>query len=230
MQAIAELACKTVSAKTQRERGHGVPCPPWWIEDAKKAMGSMTGRALGAKVGASESQISRLLSGKVTTLELIAKVSAELKIKNPFDADTVAAPPKPSPTDTAEEIIRKNLIRAREQAGYDQLAAADATGIPFETLHAYESGTAEIPNAALRTIAPVYGRKPGDFFEVEMPAVDLEGARFVFFRGQREAMQVLSKEDLAKAAALEAELDEKIHAAKRAQLEHFKKAKEKKRR
>lgn len=211
-------------------RGHGVPCPPWWIEEvraAMKARGGMKNRALAAAVGVHESKISRLLSGDVTTLELIEAVSNYLGIKNPFGAgDTPPQPPQPN--DSAEEIIRKNLIRAREQAGFDQLSAADATGIAFETLRGYEAGELEVPNAALRTIAPVYGRKPGDFFEVEMPAVDLDGAKRVFFRGRPEDLRALSAEDLARAAALEREFDEKIRASKRAQLEHFKKAKDRK--
>lgn len=190
----------------------------------------MKGRELGAAVNATESKISRLLNGQVTTLELIAAVSAHLGIRNPFANEPGAPPNTPKASDSAEEVIRKNLIRAREQAGFDQLSAADATGIPFDTLRAYEAGELEVPNAALRTIAPVYFRKPGDFFEVEMPAVDVEGGRRVFFRGRPEDIRALSQEDLARVAALEKELDDKIRASKRAQLDHFKKAKERKKR
>lgn len=190
-----------------------------------KARDNLTGRALGAAVGASESKISRMLKGEVMAPDLIEAVSSFLNIKNPFAPDDAATTTHaPKPTDSAEEIIRKNLIRAREQAGFDQLSAADATGIAFDTLRSYEAGEVEIPNAALRTIAPVYGRKPGDFFEVDLPPVDLDGAKRVFFRGRPEDLQALSAEDLARAAALERELDEKIRASKRAQLDHFKKA------
>lgn len=138
------------------------------------------------------------------------------------------APPKPTAIDSAEEIIRKNLIRAREQAGFDQLGAADASGIAFDLMRAYELGEKPVPNSDLRTIAPVYGRKPGDFFEVDMPGVDLDGAKRVFFRGRPDDIQLLTPEELARAAALEREYDEKIRERKRAQLDHFKKAKERK--
>lgn len=200
------------------------------------ARDKMSSRALAKATGASESKISRLLSGDVTTYELISAVSNHLGIPAPFavaqteDEATTATPPKPNANDSAEEIIRKNLIAAREQAGYDQLSAADATGVPFETLRAYERGEREVTNAHLRDIAPVYGRKPGDFFEIEMPPINVDGARRVFFRGNPDDLRALSKEDLARAAALSEELSEKIRAAKKAQLEHIKKAKDRKRR
>lgn len=80
----------------------------------------------------------------------------------------------PTPTGSDDEAtIRRNLVRFREQAGYDQFAAATAAGLTYETLNAYETGTAEIPGAVLRQLATPYGRRPGHFFEADPPAPDL---------------------------------------------------------
>jgi len=118
----------------------------------------------------------------------------------------------PRPGDSTEETIRKNLIRFREEAGYDQLGAADASGVPFETLRGYEGGELEIPNGALKLLASAYGRRPGDFFELSPAPPDLDAIPLINYR-VRPGLQI-SDEDRTRLRELEHELNAKYRQAR----------------
>ena len=67
------------------------------------------------------------------------------------------------------ETFRRNLVRFREEAGLVELHdASAATGIPFETLRAYELGEQEPSGGHLITMSRVYDRPAVDF-ELEEP-------------------------------------------------------------
>lgn len=129
----------------------------------------------------------------------------------------------PHEKDTTETVIRKNLIGFREEAGYDQIGAADAAGIAYDKLRQYEYGEAEPSNAELKTLAGVYGHKPGDFFEVNPPKANLEDVPWIHFRVRPGYS--LTDDDIAELMAVVKKIEARFRSEKKAALEHFKGAK-----
>jgi transcriptional regulator with XRE-family HTH domain len=66
------------------------------------------------------------------------------------------------------EIFRRNLVAFREERGLDLHDAAQAAGIPLETLRAYELGNASVSGLHLLELARVYDRGP-DHFDMKEP-------------------------------------------------------------
>lgn len=145
--------------------------------------------------------------------------------------DAVAAPANTTPSagDSDEEIIRKNLIRFREQAEHDQFSAASAAGIPYEDLRRYELGEVEPPNSALRKLSTVYGREPGDFFKVAPPPLDPNTVPELWWRGRPEVVKTISEEDKRRIDELMREIAEKSRPTKKAMIEHITKASKRRR-
>lgn len=226
MQEIPAVASDGMPGKPQR--GRSVPCPPWWIDKVKKILRGppkIPQKLLAEHAGVSESAITRLLNGEVTTLELIGAVSGYLKIENPVSVAASESDARrgeataPTTADPVERVIQKNLVRFREEAGFDRVGAADASAIPFETLTKYEGGELEVPNAVLKSLAEVYGRRPGDFFEVDPPPADLSNRPGIWFRGRPEVVNAISDEDRARLDNLMREIDEKYRPLKQKQAD-----------
>ena len=69
-----------------------------------------------------------------------------------------------------DEIFRHNLVAFGEEAGYlDLHERARATGIPLETLRAYELGKAQVSGPHLLELARVYGRDATHFEMADPP-------------------------------------------------------------
>lgn len=87
------------------------------------------------------------------------------------------------PQDPLDEIVRMNLKKFREEAGYSQTTAAEMSGVNLDNLRRYESGdTATVPGAVLHRLAPVYGHAVDHFFSDEPPPAKLEEAPAIFLR------------------------------------------------
>lgn len=67
--------------------------------------------------------------------------------------------------DPDEEIIRRNLVKFREEAGYSQAQISDMAQIPVANYARYERGENSVPATALRSLAAAYGRSTDDFHE-----------------------------------------------------------------
>jgi transcriptional regulator with XRE-family HTH domain len=91
--------------------------------------------------------------------------------------------PMAKPQDPLDEIVRINLKKFREDAGYSQTIAAELSGVNLDNLRRYESGdTATVPGAVLHRLAPVYGHTVDHFFLEQPPAARIEEAPAVFLR------------------------------------------------
>jgi transcriptional regulator with XRE-family HTH domain len=72
--------------------------------------------------------------------------------------------------DPLEEIVRKNIIAFRDQAGLSQAEAADISGVPVYNLSRYERGESRIiPATVLRLLAEAYGHRVDDFYDPDPP-------------------------------------------------------------
>ena len=92
----------------------------------------------------------------------------------------------PKPPDPLEEVVRRNVIAFREEAGLSQADAADVSGVPVYNLSRYERGeTRNIPATVLHVLAEAYGRNVGDFYEPDPPPpAKLEERPAIFLRSR----------------------------------------------
>jgi transcriptional regulator with XRE-family HTH domain len=74
-----------------------------------------------------------------------------------------------APLDPSEDLIRKNLIKFREESGLSRAQLAELSGVPEKNIVRYEHGDTGIPAAVLLAIAHVFGRQAGDFYLANPP-------------------------------------------------------------
>jgi len=221
------------------KRGRTVPVPQWWTDRANAEIASrgIKRQDLAEKFGVEPSAITRCLKDegdkdRVTTLELVAALSEELGIPQPVFIPATEAEAlvlqggdgAPRPADPPAVVIRKNLVRFREEAGYDLVLASDTTDIPFETLIRYESGEEEPPGSALVALARAYGRSLGDFDKLEPPPANVDEVPWIHFRF-RPPFQP-TEQDVAELQEVVRRISQRYRAAKRAQVATFKEAKD----
>lgn len=75
--------------------------------------------------------------------------------------------------DPRNDLVIKNLKKAREVAGLSTDQAAQASTVPVDNLRRYEAGKSGVPSDALRKLAATYGHKMDDFFEPTLPKPNL---------------------------------------------------------
>ena len=81
------------------------------------------------------------------------------------------------PLDPRDEIVRRNLVRFREEAELSQAQAGDLSGVPVDAIRRYESGTtATVPGTVLSELARIYGHSVDDFFMTNPPKAKLDEA------------------------------------------------------
>jgi transcriptional regulator with XRE-family HTH domain len=220
--------------------------PDWWLravnaafEHARKQNGQkLTKRALADKLGVSEFAIKRALDGSVPNIDIMNGLSDYFGLKRPVDIAAETSQPAPDvevdqdAEDPRARLIRRNLIRLREDAGYDRFGAADATGIPFETLAKYESGELKVTLTDLELLATRYGHEVGHFWLETPPPTSLGAYDDLWYRRrQLEKLSPEARKEFAQRtrdAAMEIADREEFRAAKKAQLDHLKRAKERK--
>lgn len=74
--------------------------------------------------------------------------------------------------DRTSEIIRRNLVRFREEAGYSQAIAAYQSGVPIHSIRHYEQGRNSLDAQALLKLANCYGHATDDFYMEEPPPAE----------------------------------------------------------
>lgn len=84
--------------------------------------------------------------------------------------------------DPLTEVIRRNLIKFRDESGLSQADAADASGVSLDNLRRYEKGGSGVPATVLQQLATAYGHKAGDFYEENPPAAALSDRPVFFLR------------------------------------------------
>lgn len=89
------------------------------------------------------------------------------------------------PLDPRDEIVRRNLIRFREEADLSQAQAGDLSGVPVDAIRRYETGTtATVPGTVLSELAKLYGHSVDDFFMTNPPKAKLDEAPVLFLRAR----------------------------------------------
>lgn len=85
-----------------------------------------------------------------------------------------------------EERLRVNLARFITESGYTANQVADMAGIPQATLGRYVRGENAISADVLPSLAAVFGRDIGDFYNANPPPApqNLEEAQPLFFRAR----------------------------------------------
>lgn len=86
-------------------------------------------------------------------------------------------------TDPRDELVRRNMVRFREEAELSQAQVGDLSGIPVDAIRRYETGvTQTVPGTVLSELAKLYGRSMDDFFATNPPKAKLEEAPVLFLR------------------------------------------------
>src|SRR5690606_18192564 len=87
--------------------------------------------------------------------------------------------------DPRDEIVRRNLIKFREDADLSQAQAGDLSGVPVDAIRRYETGvTATVPGTVLSELAKLYGHSVDDFFMSNPPKPKLDEAPVLFLRSR----------------------------------------------
>ena len=85
--------------------------------------------------------------------------------------------------DPRDELVRRNMVRFREEADLSQAELGDLSGVPVDAIRRYETGvTQTVPGTVLSELARVYGRSMDDFFATNPPKVKIEEAPALFLR------------------------------------------------
>lgn len=85
--------------------------------------------------------------------------------------------------DPRDEIVRRNLVKFREDAKLSQAQAGDLSGVPVDAIRRYETGvTATVPGTVLSELAKLYGQTVDAFFMPDPPKAKLEEAPAIFMR------------------------------------------------
>lgn len=138
--------------------------------------------------------------------------------------------------DPKNKTIRTNLRRLRERAGYEVEGLADALRIEADQLLEYERGDKAIPPSLLEAIAAQLGHEISHFWSENPPPSTL--GQFDDFWRRRRLHDQLTPEQKAIVREIDEEYTKKLAAAlspeftagKKAQLEHIKKAKDRRKR
>jgi transcriptional regulator with XRE-family HTH domain len=89
------------------------------------------------------------------------------------------------PVDPRDEIVRRNLVKFREESDLSQAQLGDLSGVPVDAIRRYEGGvTQTIPGTALSEFARVFGRSIDDFFMSNPPKAKPEDAPTLFLRAR----------------------------------------------
>lgn len=121
-----------------------------------------------------------------------------------------------------DDPMRRNLVNFREEAGLGLHEAAAATGVPLETLKAYELGTVIVPSLHLIRLAEAYGRPAEHFAREDPPARDRKPPPRVGIHAFE--VDSMTPEHRARVLEIQREL-ERINDAERARAEQGKKGK-----
>lgn len=167
----------------------GRPVPPaaygQYLERLAKSLG-LDKHKVAALTGDNANTVYRNFSGRPERSMLSMNKIREALIAKGLTVDPVPtendnwidpadrpADRSPSRLTDKEEIFRHNLVQFGEDAGYlDLHERAKATGIPLETLRAYELGNAQVSGRDLLELARVYGRDPNHFELANPPPRD----------------------------------------------------------
>lgn len=88
-----------------------------------------------------------------------------------------------APPDSRDAIVRANLKRFREEAGYSQAEAAEASGVSIDNLRRYESGKTEsVPFGVIASLGPIYGHSLDDFTKANPPPAKRDDLPVFFLR------------------------------------------------
>ena len=71
-------------------------------------------------------------------------------------------------SDPTADLIRRNLIRFREELELSQPKVADRAGIAVDNLRRYEQGTRNIDAVTLHHLAAALGHEIGHFYMEEL--------------------------------------------------------------
>lgn len=87
--------------------------------------------------------------------------------------------------DPRDEIVRRNLVKFREDADLSQAQAGDLSGVPVDAIRRYETGTtATVPGTVLSELSKLYGHSVDDFFMTNPPKPKLDEAPVLFLRSR----------------------------------------------
>jgi transcriptional regulator with XRE-family HTH domain len=87
--------------------------------------------------------------------------------------------------DPRDEIVRRNLVKFREDADLSQAQAGDLSGVPVDAIRRYETGTtATVPGTVLSELAKLYGHSVDDFFMTNPPKPKLDETPVLFLRSR----------------------------------------------
>lgn len=87
--------------------------------------------------------------------------------------------------DPRDEIVRRNLVKFRDEAKLSQAQAGDLSGVPVDAIRRYETGTtATVPGTVLSELAKLYGHSVDDFFMTNPPKAKLEEVPLLFLRAR----------------------------------------------
>lgn len=87
------------------------------------------------------------------------------------------------PPESVDDIVRANLKKFRENAGYSQVDAAEASGVPYANLVRYETGKiVSVPYSVIAALGPVYGHPTDDFAKPDPPPARREDLPVFFLR------------------------------------------------
>jgi transcriptional regulator with XRE-family HTH domain len=213
---VAQQMTSTVTdAKPKKATQYPVTYSAYLARKAEEA--GLDTHALEAATGLSYQTVYRALSGQPQRAAKSAIAIRDVLLQRGVDVLPVPVgydswtEPKLRPAQVAvaegEEVLRRNLVRFREQAGYPDLhEGARATGISFEMLRAYEVGEREISGSHLLELARVYERNPSEF-ELANPPPGKKPAPAIYFRVVGD-MDEMSRENRDRVVELQKELAE----------------------
>lgn len=223
--ALAEMAKRSPESakKTRPPRGYGA---------------MLMRRA--ATIGLARADVARLLDmsdqtvWRVETDQPQASVLAANKIRGLLVQRGLDIPPMPvgvevweepgAPTaaaiagahlDDESETIRRNLVEARERLGYDLHDVNSLTGIPLETLRAYELGREQPSGIHLKQLASCYRVTMNDLTEPAMPPPDPSARKVIHMRTEPGALEMLTAEERERLERLRQEIAALNEAARK---------------
>lgn len=74
-----------------------------------------------------------------------------------------------APMDPDEALLGKNLKKFREECDLSRADLAAMSGIPEKNIGRYEGGEVGMSGSAVKMLAHVFGRDPGDFYKSTPP-------------------------------------------------------------
>lgn len=126
--------------------------------------------------------------------------------------------PQPRAMTDEHEVIRRNLVEARDRLGYDVHDVNSLTGIPLEQLRRYENGDEPVSGLHLKQLAKLYGYTMDEITEPAMPAPNPTARQVIHMRTDPGALEILSAEEREQLERLKKEAAA-LNAAARKRLE-----------